>query len=143
MPRPIGAQRRALLGTFNEGERESNPVLRSTEQSLLRLGCLAVHKLTALGQPEVEDLLQQMFGENREATRHFSALLYDWTRGNPFFIEETLKSLVDSGALSRTNGHWSGWEMQTIPLPSTIRDVIKARIDRLPTDARSLANLAA
>jgi DNA-binding CsgD family transcriptional regulator len=141
--RQIGEQKIFLLATFNEAERESNSVLRTTEQSLLRLGCVTVQRLTALTQPEVDELLQRMFDANRDTTRHFSALLYDWTRGNPFFIEETLKSLVDSGALSRTNGHWSGWEMQAIPLPSTIRDVIKARIDRLSTDARSLANLAA
>ena len=141
--RQIEGQRIVLLGTYNEAERDSNAVLRSTEQSLLRLGFLTVYKLGPLGQAEVEDIVHQMFGVDKNVTRHFSAMLYDWTRGNPFFVEETLKSLVESGALSQTEGRWTGWEMETVQLPSTIRDVVKARIDRLALNARTLANLAA
>ncbi len=141
--RQISGQKIVLLGTYNESERDSNPVLRSTEQSLLRLGALAVHKLPPLGTAEVEEIVQQMFGVDKNATRHFSAMLYDWTRGNPFFVEETLKSLVESGALSQKDGRWTGWEMETLHLPSTIRDVIKARVDRLSPNARTLANLVA
>ncbi len=141
--RQIEGQKIVLLGTYNEAERDSNAVLRSTEQSLLRLGFLTVYKLGPLGQAEVEDLVHQMFGVDKNVTRHFSAMLYDWTRGNPFFVEETLKSLVESGALSQTEGRWTGWEMETVQLPSTIRDVVKARVDRLSLKSRTLANLAA
>src|SRR6267378_314914 len=141
--RQIEGQKVILLGTYNEAERDSNAVLRSTEQSLLRLGALTVHKLAPLGRVEVEDLIHQMFGVDRNATRHFSAMLYEWTRGNPFFVEETLKSLVESGTLSRREGRWTGWEIETLHLPSTVRDVVKARIDRLSLNARTLANLAA
>jgi len=141
--RQIEGQKIILLGTYNEAERDSNAVLRSTEQSLLRLGVLTVHKLGPLGQVEVEDIVHQLFGVDKNVTRHFSAILYDWTRGNPFFVEETLKSLVESGALSQSEGRWTGWEMETVQLPSTIRDVVKARVDRLSLKARTLANLAA
>src|SRR2546423_2001008 len=141
--RQIETQKIVLLGTYNEAERESNPILRSTEQSLLRLGSLTVQKLAPLQIADVEGLVQQTFDADKSSTRHFSALLYDWTRGNPFFVEETLKSLVDSGALTKRDGRWTGWEMETLQLPSTIRDVIKGRVDRLSSNARKLANLAA
>jgi DNA-binding CsgD family transcriptional regulator/tetratricopeptide (TPR) repeat protein len=141
--RQIEGQRIVLLGTYNESERDSNTVLRSTEQSLVRLGALTVHRLSPLGAGEVEQIVQEMFDVDKSTTRHFSAMLYDWTRGNPFFVEETLKSLVESGALSEKDGRWTGWEMETLHLPSTIRDVIKARVDRLSPNARTLANLAA
>ncbi|PYO76125.1 MAG: hypothetical protein DMD63_15130, partial [Gemmatimonadetes bacterium] len=117
--RQIAEHKIVLLGTYNEAERDFNPVLRSSEQSLLRLGVLTVQRLTPLSQPEVEALVHQMFGGDAGATKHFSALLYDWTRGNPFFVEETLKSLVDSGAISQRDGRWTGWEMEAIQLPST------------------------
>jgi predicted ATPase len=141
--RQIEGQKIALLGTYNDTEREPNTVLRNTEQSLLRIGKLTVKKLGPLGQAEVEDIVQQMFGADKASTRHFSAMLYDSTRGNPFFVEETLKSLVDSGALKQREGRWIGWEMETLHLPSSIRDVVKARVDRLSLNARTLANLAA
>jgi DNA-binding CsgD family transcriptional regulator/tetratricopeptide (TPR) repeat protein len=141
--RQIEGKKIVLLGTYNDTERDSNAFLRSTEQSLLRIGSLTVQKLAPLEQAEVEDIVQQMFGVDKASTRHFSAMLYDWTRGNPFFVEATLNSLVDSGALTKEDGRWTGWEMETIHLPSTIRDVLKARIDRLSLNARTLANLAA
>lgn len=141
--RQIESQKIVLLGTYNEAERDANAILRSTEQSLLGLGFLTVRKLDPLGREEVEEIVEQMFGVEKAVTRHFSPMLYDWTRGNPFFVEETLKSLIDSGALVQKDGRWTGWEMQTLQLPSTIRDVVKARVDRLSPNARTLANLAA
>src|SRR4051812_45262020 len=141
--RQIDKQKIVLLGTYNEAERELNPVLRSTEQSLLRLGSLSVQRLGPLAPSDVEEVVQQTFHVEAATTQHFSAMLYDWTRGNPFFVEETLKSLVESGALYERDGRWIGWQMESFHLPSTIRDAVKARIDRLSPDARTLANLAA
>ena len=141
--RQIESQKIVLLCTYNETERDSNPILRSTEQSLLSLGSLTVQRLAPLQIADVEDLVQERFEVDKTSTRHFSAMLYDWTRGNPFFVEETLKSLVDSGALTKRDGRWTGWEMETLELPATVKDVVKARVDRLSPGARKLANLAA
>jgi predicted ATPase/DNA-binding CsgD family transcriptional regulator len=141
--RQIETQKIVLIGTYNEAERDLNPVLRSTEKSLLSLRSLIVQRLTPLGPADVEEVVQQTFGVDKAGTRHFSAMLYDWTRGNPFFVEETLKSLVDTGALVQRDGRWVGWEMETLQLPPTVRDVVKARVDRLAPNARKLANLAA
>ncbi|HEV7836940.1 MAG TPA: BREX system ATP-binding domain-containing protein, partial [Gemmatimonadaceae bacterium] len=114
--RQIDKQRIVLLGTYNEAERDANPVLRSTEQSLLRLGSLTVHRLGPLSPDEVDAILHEMFAVEKSTTRRFSSMLYDWTRGNPFFVEETLKSLIESGALGQRDGRWSGWEMQDLKL---------------------------
>ncbi|MGH7650356.1 MAG: helix-turn-helix transcriptional regulator [Gemmatimonadaceae bacterium] len=141
--RQIAGQKVVVLGTYNETERDLNPMLRTTEQSLVKLGLLTVERLGALGQRDVEDVVQQTFGIDRESSRRFSAMLYDWTRGNPFFVEETLKSLTESGALSQRGGRWIGWDMESLELPFTIRDAIKARVERLSASARTLANFAA
>jgi DNA-binding CsgD family transcriptional regulator/tetratricopeptide (TPR) repeat protein len=141
--RQIESQKVMLLGTYNESERDSNPVLRTTEQSLQRLGLLTVQRLSPLTEAEVDDMVHQLFGADRGVIRRFSAMLYERTRGNPFFVDEALKALVESGALSQKDGRWVGWEIETFRLPSTIRDVVKARVDRLSVNARTLANLAA
>ncbi|HJP60958.1 MAG TPA: AAA family ATPase [Gemmatimonadaceae bacterium] len=141
--RQMDSQKLFLLGTYNEADRDSNPVLRSTEQSLLRLSALTVHKLTPLALADVEELVHRMFGAEKAATGHFTSLLYGWTRGNPFFVEETLKSLVESRVLSRAGSRWTGWEIDKLQLPASIRDVLKARVERLSPHARNLVNLAA
>ncbi|HJQ09996.1 MAG TPA: AAA family ATPase [Gemmatimonadaceae bacterium] len=141
--RQIDSQKVFLLGTYNDADRESNSVLRNTEQSLLRLGVLTVHKLTPLSHADVEELVHQMFGAEKGTTGQFTSLLYGWTRGNPFFIEETLKSLIESHALSRVDSRWKGWEIDKLQLPASIRDVLLARVERLSAHARTLADLAA
>lgn len=141
--RQIGPAKVALIGTYNDAERESNPVLRVTEQSLLRLGAASVERLEPLREPEVTQLVCEMFAADETTVGRFPARLYAWTRGNPFFLEETLKSLVERGALYERDGRWFGWEMETLELPATIREAIALRLDRLSPDARLVANLAA
>jgi predicted ATPase len=71
--RQIESQRIILLGTYNEAERDANATLRTTEQSLLGLGCLTVRKLDPLEREEVDEIVAQMFGVDKAVTRHFSS----------------------------------------------------------------------
>jgi predicted ATPase/DNA-binding CsgD family transcriptional regulator len=141
--RHVATQKIVLLGTYNEAERDLNPILRSTEQSLLRLGALVVHRLGPLLKSEVDEVVQKKFGGAATATQQLSSKLYEWTRGNPFFLEETLKSLLESGVIAERGGSWTGLETESLRVPATIRDVVRARVDRLSPNARTLANLAA
>ena len=141
--RQMKEQRIALIATYNDTEGDSNPALRTTEQSLVRLGTATRCRLEPLSQAEVAEVLQVVFSVDPGSIRPFTALLYGWTRGNPFFVEETLKSLVESGALQYADGHWRGWEVEALQLPPTIRDAVAGRLDRLSPAAREIANLAA
>src|SRR5688500_8998629 len=141
--RQISQEKLLLLCTYNATERDLNPTLRTTEQSLVALGAAQVHHLRPLTREATEDLIHEVFGTEKGATREFSALLYGWTRGNPCFIEETLKALVESGQLHERDGTWLGWELDTLQLPRSIREAVIARVDRLSPNARTIANLAA
>lgn len=133
----------ALLTSYNDAERDSNPVLRTTEQSLISLGVAVHRRLGPLSHADVGQMLEERFGANGSALRQFTALLYGWTRGNPFFVEETLKWLVESGVLRQEDGRWVGWDIESLQLPPTVRDAVAARMDRLSSPARDIANLAA
>ena len=141
--RQIGGDRVLLLCTYNEAERDANPTLRATEQSLVSLGAATVLPITPLSLADTEELVRAAFGAPAGVTREFVALLYGWTRGNPFFVEETLKALVESGMLRRQNAHWTGWDTGEMRLPRSIRDAVIERLGRLSHAARDLANLAA
>ncbi len=140
---PREGSRVALIGTYNESERDANEVLRTTEQSLVRIGAITVRHLDALKEPQITELLQERFGVPPVQTAHFGSLLFDWTRGNPFFIEETLKSLIDRERLVERDGRWSGWDTESLDLPATVREVLGARLDRLSPNAKTIGNLAA
>src|SRR5687767_2289551 len=141
--RQISQEKLLLLCTYNLAERDLNPTLRTTEQSLVALGVAQVHSLRPLSREATADLIREAFHAEEAATREFSALLFGWTRGNPFFIEETLKSLVETGQLHQRDGRWQGWGLDTLQLPRSIREAVIARVDRLSPNARTIANLAA
>ncbi len=69
--------------------------------------------------------------------------IVDRSGGNPFFIEEIVRSLIDEGAIVQTNGTFQVTEkIDHVVIPSTINDVLTARIDRLEAQTRDLIKIA-
>ncbi len=63
--------------------------------------------------------------------------------GNPFFVEELLRSLIERGALVRGDGGWAVTPLlQTLKVPATLQGVLMARLDRLPVETKWLAQQA-
>jgi class 3 adenylate cyclase len=70
-------------------------------------------------------------------------LIADKAEGNPFFIEEVTKSLVEEGALRIENGRVElGGDISGIAVPDRIQDVLMARIDRLPDEPKRAIQVA-
>jgi predicted ATPase/DNA-binding CsgD family transcriptional regulator len=141
--RQVGGERVAFLCTYNDTELDANPTLRATEQSLLSLGTARLMRLEPLGAEALQELVREAFRADEASARALAGRLYSWTRGNPFFVEEVLKALVESRALREQNGAWIGWEAEMPGLPRSIRDAVAARVNRLGATARAVANLAA
>ncbi|MFO7618632.1 MAG: tetratricopeptide repeat protein, partial [Thermoplasmata archaeon] len=74
----------------------------------------------------------------------FSSKLYEESSGNPFFVEEVLRSLMDEGIILRHGHIWdSGLDITKIRIPNTIRDVISHRIARLGEEDKKILRFAA
>lgn len=66
------------------------------------------------------------------------------SEGNPLFIEEVIRSLIDSGAVLLKNGRFRlTREVASIVVPGTIKEIIQSRIDRLDEETKSLLKIAA
>lgn len=68
------------------------------------------------------------------------------TEGNPFFVEEVVRSLMDSGAVIRdeTGTRWNAaTQLQDIAIPDNVQSLLLARVDRLEREAREILQLAA
>lgn len=64
--------------------------------------------------------------------------------GNPFFLEEVLRSQIDSGHLVNDGSGWHATEaLETVAIPDTLAGVLTARIDRLPETTKRVAQTAA
>ena len=65
-------------------------------------------------------------------------LLIRRTEGNPFFAEESVRSLVEAGVLVGEKGAYRpGLKIDEIRIPSTVQNVVADRIDRLPTRGKT------
>ena len=143
MARQIGSHRIALLCACNDALLDRSPQLGAMQQSLASHEAVQIRAVSPLSHVETAEMIHRIFGTEELATAEFTALLYGWTRGNPFFLEEVLKSVVQSGKLHRDEGMWSGWESAEFFLPSSIRDAVLQRLTGLSTRAREVADLMA
>jgi len=141
--RQITNSRIAIIATYSETELDRSPGLRDMEQSLLALGAARLLRLEALTQPDIEQLVCETFAVDHPSARQLARRLFSWTRGHPFFVEETLKSLVDSGRLYERGGTWLGWEVEELDLPRSVRSAVSKRLEHLGADARTVAGVAA
>jgi class 3 adenylate cyclase/tetratricopeptide (TPR) repeat protein len=66
------------------------------------------------------------------------------SEGNPFFVEEIIRSLLDDQLVVRVDGHWQATqEIQNIDVPDTLVGVITARLDRLDDSTKQILQAAA
>jgi class 3 adenylate cyclase/tetratricopeptide (TPR) repeat protein len=71
-------------------------------------------------------------------------LILDKSEGNPFFLEEVIRSLLDAGLVVRQGDHWrAAREIVSLRVPDTLVGVITARLDRLDDASRQAAQAAA
>jgi hypothetical protein len=72
------------------------------------------------------------------------ALVVDRAEGNPFFVEEVVRTLIDQGVLERHDGSWTAHEPSTqFVVPDTVQAVLAARIDLLPAAEKAGLQAAA
>jgi class 3 adenylate cyclase/tetratricopeptide (TPR) repeat protein len=97
-------------------------------------------RLDALPTESTGELLNALLGADSELASLKQLLV---TRGNPFFMEETIRTLVETKALVGERGRYRLTQpLQAIQVPPTVQAVLAARIDRLPPDDKRLLQVA-
>jgi tetratricopeptide (TPR) repeat protein len=99
-------------------------------------------RLDPLPPESAEVLLQNLFGED-PSLRPLARLLIERTEGNPFFLEESVRSLVETGALAGERGAYRVVRAPAaLDVPDTVQAVLAARIDRLGMEDKRLLESA-
>lgn len=74
---------------------------------------------------------------------NFKAQILNKADGNPFFVEEMIRSLIDSGLLLQEAGRWKlTGEVDKITVPNSLQAVIQSRIDQLEEEAKRILQMA-
>lgn len=93
----------------------------------------------------VRTLLERLLGQASSARGHALAeALQRETEGNPFFMEEVVRHLQESGKLYRRDGRWTSDAVgiAELGIPEGVREVIGRRLSRLPEETNRLLTLA-
>ena len=99
--------------------------------------------LEPLPVEQTDILLTNLLGM-KDLTKNLRNLIVEKSQGNPFFIEELIRSLIETKQIIRENSHWKVVnEDMKVSLPNTLRGVLSARIDRLPELSRHVLQNAA
>jgi class 3 adenylate cyclase/tetratricopeptide (TPR) repeat protein len=100
-------------------------------------------RLDPLPSASADELLQALLGSD-PSLESLKQLLIARTQGNPFFLEESVHTLVETGVLVGERGAYRlARPLETLQVPATVQAVLAARIDRLPPEEKRLLQTAA
>jgi class 3 adenylate cyclase/tetratricopeptide (TPR) repeat protein len=100
-------------------------------------------RLDPLPHDHAEELLGALLGPDA-GLDPLTRVLIARTEGNPFFLEESVRALAETGALTGERGAYRlARPLPTIQIPATVQAVLAARIDRLPPGDKALLQTAA
>ena len=100
-------------------------------------------RLDPLPRESAEELLQVLLGDEARLAP-LRRLLIERTGGNPFFLEESVRTLVETQMLAGARGAYRlTQDIKTMQVPGTVQAILAARIDRLPPEDKRLLQTAA
>jgi tetratricopeptide (TPR) repeat protein len=100
-------------------------------------------RLDPLPPASAEELLQALLGDDVSLVP-LTPLLMARTQGNPFFLEESVRAMVETGVLIGDRGAYRlAKPLDTLQVPATVQALLAARIDRLPPEDKRLLQTAA
>jgi len=134
----IAAHPVLLVVGYRTGEEQSSRLSRVIEQSQRQMlgGSLV---LDSLGAEDVEQMIRSMAGKDDLPDGVIRRVL-DSSGGNPFFVEELLKHLVERGLLRKVQGcwHWRSGAPEELEVPASLAAVVGCRWGQLADSAKEV-----
>ncbi|HLY77061.1 MAG TPA: AAA family ATPase, partial [Thermoplasmata archaeon] len=121
---------------------DQSPPLQELVLTLGRSKLITQVDLARLDRSEVTDLVGQLLRQTVPIPE-FVRLVYDRSGGNPFFVEEIVQSLIESGSIFPTADGWEGRPVRSLRVPSSVQSVIDQRLGRLSAEHRAVLAAAA
>ncbi|MBK9052360.1 MAG: protein kinase [Chloroflexi bacterium] len=130
-----------ILCTYREIELDDDHTFADFLADLHRERLTQRLKLTRLTPEQTLDMLMTLFAG--EVTAGFRDLVYRETEGNPFFIEELCKALIEDGQVYRENGQWLRASLDELRIPQSVHLAIQSRLSKLESSVQDILRLAA
>ena len=133
LARRISGDAILLFATYRSDEpvaRPGTPWARSIAD-LERERLITEVRLQPLDPDDIRAMVAEVFALDTPVGAEFVEAVYARTEGNPFFVEELLKALVESGELVPAGPAWDRAPIDRLDLPRSVREAILRRLDGL------------
>jgi len=141
LARGVHRERLLLLGDYRDTDIDDRHPLTPVLTELNRERLLQPIQLKRMSLNDISEMIKQIL-EQDDVPKEFAELVYEKTRGNPFFAEEVIKSLKEEGIIYREDNRWKIKEVSKIEFPKTVKSVIKARVSRLDDECQNVMTMA-
>lgn len=98
--------------------------------------------LARLQRGDTATLLATLFRQE-SISNEFVEVIYRETEGNPFFIEEVIKTLIEQGQVYVEAGHWERKPIHDLTIPQSVKEAIGRRLNRLSQSCLDVLHTAA
>lgn len=139
--RQLRNERVLIVGAYRETELDrAHPLAKSLvdwnrERLITRIA------LRRFNKTETGDQLDALLGEH--VSGEFALAVHRETEGNPFFVEEVLKALIERGSVRREDGRWSRCDMDELVIPQSVKEAIGNRLDRVSQNCNEVLRVSA
>jgi DNA-binding SARP family transcriptional activator/tetratricopeptide (TPR) repeat protein len=131
-----------IVATYRDADIDARHPLAALLADLRRDGLFERISLDGLNERGVAELIASHAGH--AAPPGIVATVYEQTAGNPFFVEEVMRHLIETGVLFEREGRWaSALTADEIGVPEGVKDVLTSRLGRLSGDCRAALAQAA
>jgi class 3 adenylate cyclase/tetratricopeptide (TPR) repeat protein len=140
--RHLREDRVLVLAAYRETELDRSHPLASALVEWNRERLATRVALGRLSRVDTSALLSTLFGQD-SVSDDFTSALYRETEGNPFFIEEVVKALVEQGQIYREGDRWERNELHELTIPQSVKEAIGRRLSRLGESTVDALRIAA
>jgi tetratricopeptide (TPR) repeat protein len=130
-----------IVGCYRETELDRSHALAKALVDWNRERLITRITLRRFDGAETSAQLSALLGE--EVSAEFGTAVHRETEGNPFFVEEVLKALIEQGSLHRESGRWKRCDVHELVIPQSVKEAIGNRLNRVSAQTNEVLRAAA
>jgi len=139
--RQLREQRVLIVGAYRETELDRAHPLAKSLVDWNRERLITRIVLRRFNETETGDQLSALLDEN--VSGEFALAVHRETEGNPFFVEEVLKALIERGSVRRESGRWRRCDLDQLVIPQSVKEAIGNRLDRVSQNCNEVLRVSA
>jgi tetratricopeptide (TPR) repeat protein len=139
--RQLRDERVLIMGAYRETELDRTHPLAKALVDWNRERLVTRIVLRRFNESETEAQLDALLGE--AVSGEFAQAVHRETEGNPFFVEEVLKALIEKGSVRRESGRWRRCDVDQLVIPQSVKEAIGHRLNRVSPDTNEVLRVCA